>query len=109
MEWSSKTAAWPTRQPPKESIHKGDTTLIIFHDISTSCATSGRGSPRATELTSSLLPSGPICECGLTRITSRSASFWSGVKSGEYLESRSEMEYRCPMKDSDLWQKANKL
>ena len=46
---------------------------------------SGRGAPRSTELTSSRRTSGLICGCGFTRMTSKSASFWSGVKSDAYL------------------------
>lgn len=52
--------------------------------ISTSIASS-LGAPLTTELTNSLLTSGPICACGVALTTSKSASFCSGVKSLAYL------------------------
>jgi hypothetical protein len=53
--------------------------------ITTSSFSPGRGAPRSTEVTISLLISALIVGWGLARMTSRRASFWSGVKSDAYL------------------------
>ena len=58
------------------------------HAMEISPSASGRGAPRSTEFTSSRRTSGLICGCGFTRMTSKSASFWSGVRSDAYLQTQ---------------------